>query len=413
MLNPRTIQEIALFSGLPPDELKYLADKFNLLEFPAGTEIIQEGYRSDQLYIILSGTVEIFKSGGSPEEHFIASRGAGTLLGELGMFDQDGQHTASVRAVEALQVVAVARGEFEALLRRQPELAYNLVRTMSNRLAQSESKTVTDLREKNRRLAEAYQQLKEAQEQLVEQEKLAHELEIARQIQQTILPEDLPTLPGYEFGALISPARAVGGDFYDFIPLSNQRLGIVVGDVSDKGIPAALFMALAYSLLRSEARRHQQPGAALAAVNRALRDIDVARMYVTLIFGILDCQTGELNFARAGHPLPVVLEQSGERVRLEGSVGQPLGILTKPRLDLQTVQIPTGGMVLLFTDGVTEASNLADLLYENSTFLSDLRACMALPAQQVCQEIFTQVMAHTGSPRQQDDITFVCIKRTG
>jgi Serine phosphatase RsbU, regulator of sigma subunit len=118
------------------------------------------------------------------------------------------------------------------------------VRVLSLRLEQHQNRTIRDLQEKNLQLTQAYEQLKAAQAHLIEKEKMERELEVARGIQQSMVPRKLPHLPGFDFGARMMPARAVGGDFFDFIPLSESTLGIVIGDVSDKGVPAALFMAL-------------------------------------------------------------------------------------------------------------------------------------------------------------------------
>jgi serine phosphatase RsbU (regulator of sigma subunit) len=128
----------------------------------------------------------------------------------------------------------------------------------------------------------------------------------------SVLPETLPDLPGYEFGALMIPARAVGGDFYTFFQLPKNRLGIVVGDVSDKGVPAALFMALTYSLIRAEAVRTSSPVQAFRKVNQHLLQMNSSSMFVTMVYGILDCGNGEFRFARAGHhPLISWMEKAG------------------------------------------------------------------------------------------------------
>lgn len=410
MVEHQLIRTIPLFTGLPQQEIQYLAKNFQLLSCPEQEELIHEGSSSDRFFILLEGIVDIVKAAGTDSERTVATRGPGSLIGEMSIFSLDGLHTASVRAASPVKLLAMKRGSFESLLKRQPDLAYDLARTMSSRLVQSENSAIIELREKNRRLAQAYQELKEAQARLVEQEKLEHELEIARQIQHSILPKSLPEVPGYEFGALISPARAVGGDFYDFIPLAENRLGIVVGDVSDKGIPAALFMSLVYSQMRSEARRHLKPGAVLAAVNRSLNEIDVVRMYVTMVYGILELEAGRFTFARAGHPLPIVLDEGHQPLTLSEGIGQPLSMLAKPRFDEQSVLIPQGGSIMLFTDGVTEASDAQDILYETDAFLHDLHKYVNCSAQEVCDRIFADVIAHSGSGPQQDDITLLCIK---
>jgi len=144
-----------------------------------------------------------------------------------------------------------------------------------------------DLQEKNRQLAQAYEELKAAQAQLIEKEKLESELKIAREIQRNILPRSKPQISGLDFGMLIEPMASVGGDFFDYIELDQERVGLVVGDVSDHGVPAAIFMALTYSLLRAEALRATSPGETLRAVNRQLLNMNSSSMFVTVLYGIL------------------------------------------------------------------------------------------------------------------------------
>jgi phosphoserine phosphatase RsbU/P len=410
MLDHRFIQSYPLFNALPEHEIDFLARKLQLIDIPENTVLIHEGRSTEQFFILLEGVVDIIKSAGTPDERHLASRGPGTLLGEMSIFSPDHLATATVQAICPLRLLEMKRADFESLLTRQPGLAYHMVRTMTSRFVQSENNTIAELRKINSQLAQAYEELKAAQERLVEQEKLEHELEIARQIQRSILPKAQPVIAGYDFGVLISPARAVGGDFYDFIPLNNRQHGIVIGDVSDKGIPAALFMSMVYSQMRTEARRHRTPGAVLSAVNRSLLEIGVARMYVTLVYGILDCEGGHFSFARAGHPVPVVLDQDCQFVPLKEGIGQPLAMLDQPRFDEQSVKLPAGGALFLFTDGVTEASDLQDNLYESQGFVDDIRHVIDRPAQEICEYLFERVVEHSGAGPQQDDVTLLCIK---
>jgi CRP-like cAMP-binding protein len=154
-----------------------------------------------------------------------------------------------------VQLLELTRPDFEALLQRQPTLAFEMVRMMSLRLSVSHDASMRDV---GRQLSQAYHDLQAAQAKLIEQEKFERDLALARDIQERMLPRTLPYLDGCEFGARMVPARIVGGDFFDFIPLSAETLGVVVADVCGKGMPAALYMALCRGLLRAEV---SQPGA--------------------------------------------------------------------------------------------------------------------------------------------------------
>ena len=277
------LSSIPLFASLPRQEIEHLAANLQTRHFPAGAIILHEGRSSQSCFIVEEGRVEIIKSLGTSDERILAVRETGTLLGEMSLFIQSKEHTASVRALTPLTMLEITQKEFDALLHRQPGIVYEIARLMSQRLNESEDLTILDLREKNRQLTQAYEELKAAHEQIVEKELLEKELQIARRIQQSILPQVIPQYETLQCCALMVPARAVGGDFYDFIPFEDGLVGVVVGDVSDKGVPAALFMGLTYSLVRAEASQGISPGETLRRVNRHLLDINVTNMFVTLV----------------------------------------------------------------------------------------------------------------------------------
>ncbi len=402
---------IPLFAALPEEELASLAENLPALEAPAGTLLLHEGEASACCYIHVEGEVEIVKSAGSPDERVLGRRAPGGILGELSLFSAEGRHTASVRALSPLRLLVMSRADFDAMLQRHPSAAYHSMRLVSQRLEQTENETILELRAKNRLLTQAYEELKAAQERLVEKEKLEREMEIARQIQRSILPAAPPRLERYEIGVQLTPAAAVGGDFYDFIPLGGGKLGVLLGDVSDKGVPAALFVSLVYSLVRAEARRHAAPAAVLLAVNRVLMEINVSRMYVTLVYATLDQASGAIALARAGHPRPFLLDAAGEALALREQPGQPLGMLREPVLDEQTFTLPPGGALLLFTDGIPEASSAQEEAFGEERLLRSLREAAPLAAQAICQRLFDQASAFIAPQAQQDDLTVLCIKR--
>jgi len=176
---------------------------------------------------------------------------------------------------------------------------------------------------------------------------LEREMEIARQTQMDILPDKMPVQAGYDFGSLIIPSRAVGGDFFDFIQLEDGRMGIVIGDISDKGLPAALYMCLTYSLIRSEAGRVKDPGMVLRNVNRYLINMYKLDMFVTILYAVLDFNTGVVEYARAGHTLPIVCDAAAGYIDRRMGEGQPLGLFDDLNIDQQEFTIPEGGMVLV------------------------------------------------------------------
>jgi len=405
------IHTIELFASLPYEEVERLARMSRLRAFSGGEIIYKEDVRDDHFFIVQKGLVEIIKAIGTPDERKIAVRKVGDLVGEMSLFSRDGGHTASVRAYGPVELLEIPLTAFDELLQRHPLLAYEIVRILSMRLENAQNQTILDLQEKNQELTQAYQDLKAAQAQIIEKEKLERELEIARQIQQSILPEDRPELPGFDFGVLMTPARAIGGDFYDWLPKQKEQLGVVAGDVSDKGVPAALYMALTYSLLHAEAQHRGSPGSALRVVNRLLLEINVASMYVTLLYGILDLQNARFDYVRAGHTLPILLEADGKPLEIQMNVGQPLGLIPNPIFDKQSLFLPPGAVLLVYSDGITEAADPQEREFGYQRLQRSLQEERKAPAQEICEQLREQVIRHTGSSVQQDDLTLLCIKR--
>jgi CRP-like cAMP-binding protein len=329
-MKEQLIHAIPIFAELPSGEIEQLAQNLRPRVVSEGTVLMKEDESGEDLFIILDGEVEIIKALGTGDERLLAVREASTFLGEMSFFSEDGRHTASVRAKTALQVLEMSRSDFNGLLNRHPPMAYGLVRTLSQRLDESEDLTIEDLRRKNRELLRAYKELEAAQEQIIEKERMEQELEVARDIQMSILPRDLPDIPCFGFGSLIEPMAAVGGDFFDVIPLGDEKLGIVAGDVSDHGVPAALFMAMTVTLIRAASRRIDSPIEVLQSVNRNLLEMNDHGMFVTILYGIMDCATREFEYARAGHTLPMMVDSQGDLVDMAHDSGQLLGLFTDP-----------------------------------------------------------------------------------
>ena len=240
---------------------------------------------------------------------------------------------------------------------------------------------------------------------------LEREMELARQTQQSILPMQLPRNPGYDFGSLVIPARAVGGDFYDFIPLNDRQLCIVIGDVSYKGLPAALFMSLTFSLVRVEAERTDDPLKILHSVNRILLKMNAPGIFITLLCGVLDFETGLFKYARAGHLPPILLDRVGNFTDIPMDEGQPLGIFADFKIDQQQFWLPAGGLVLLFSDGLNEAVDSRGVEFGFDRIRQELTVYRQENAQLICEKLWLAVQSFSGPGLHQDDFTTVVIKR--
>lgn len=412
-MNPEILTPFPLFANLPANEIDALLEILQVHEFQPGAVIFDEGSLTQFLYGVIDGEVEIVKSLGTPDERVMALRQRGALLGEMSLFNKSGSHTAGLRARTPLTMMSIPVVAFESLACCSPGIAYELAKTLSARLEESENLTIHDLREKNRQLTQAYEELKAAQAAIIEKEKLEHELQIASEIQRGVLPEELPVCAGLDFGALMIPARQIGGDFYDFIPLDDRHIGVVVGDVCDKGVPAALFMTLTYSLLRAEAFRQTDPGVTLRAVNQNLLQINHSNQFVTLLYGVLDCATRQFHYVRAGHPSPLVLDGEYRPVEVPHGVGQPLGLFDNPRLDEQIIPIPPGGVLLIYSDGLSETVEDCKTAAALPELCSSLLSGQNLTAQAICDRLWQTVGHSPDTFHVQDDFTIVSLKNQG
>jgi serine phosphatase RsbU (regulator of sigma subunit) len=407
------LRQVPLLAPLPSDELEGLAAAARAATYAPGDLLLREGCADDHLCILTEGEAEVVKALGSADERRLAICQPGALLGELSLFSPDGAHIASVRALTPVGTLHVPRGAFDALLQRQPGLAQAMMRLLCQRLDDAEHITIRDLREKNRQLAQAYRELEAAQAQLVEAERLERELEIARDIQRSMLPTSLPVIPGYDLGALMVPARLVGGDFYDALTLDDQRTALLVGDVCGKGVPAALFMAQCFSLLHAEAGRGLSPGETLRSVNRHLQAVSSSGLYVTLIYAILDRASGRLSYARAGHPPLQVLSPGGELVSLPRQAGQMLGLFDEPLVDEGSVELAPGGLALMYSDGLTESLDAQGEEFNPQQIGQALVALPQAGAQSLCAVLWDRVQQRAPEAGAQDDFTVLALRRTG
>jgi len=405
------LTQIPLFKTLPDSELEHLAATLTVRKYPPGSVVLREGESGDRFYIIIEGKVEAIKAMGSSEERVLGIRGPRQFIGELGLINRDRLRSASVRAIDQVKLWEMTHAEFDALLARQPAMAYEVVRVLAERLVASETATIHDLREKNQRLAEMYTELQAAQAQIIEKEKLEHELQVAYQIQISILPRSLPQVDGYDFGAAMVPARVVGGDFYDIFELYGDRVGIMIGDVADKGMPSAIYMARAHALLYAELNRDSSPVAVLKRVNRYLCQISATPLFVTVLLGILDTCSGEFHYGRGGHELPILANEIGQIKRFSFDQGQLLGMLDDPVIDEQRIIIPAGGTVLLYTDGAVDGRNPQGISFGLNGVMETLQSIYSQSAAEICASFLNTISTYQQGSPQDDDITLVVIKR--
>ncbi|MFZ5821209.1 MAG: PP2C family protein-serine/threonine phosphatase, partial [Chloroflexota bacterium] len=244
----------------------------------------------------------------------------------------------------------------------------------------------------------------------VVRERLETEVQLARQIQQTFIPETLPARSGWDLAARWWTARQVGGDFYDALELPGGRIGLFIADVADKGIPAALFMALTRTLVRAAVAETGSPAQALRRVNDLLIPDTRQGMFVTAVYAVLDPQDGRLVYANAGHNPPLWLRRDGTLTRLTRT-GMALGVLEGTAIDENTIELESGDCLLLYTDGLSESFSPGGELFGEERIIAALQSVQAESAERILQAIEDSLMAFVGDEVQADDLTMLLARR--
>lgn len=241
--------------------------------------------------------------------------------------------------------------------------------------------------------------------------KAAQELAVAKHVQEGLLPQAPPHIPGWQIAARLEPARETSGDFYDFIPLAGGCWGLVIADVADKGAGAALFMALSRTLIRAGADRHpEQPELALGEANRHILADTHTGLFVTAFYGLLDPAAGTLTYCNAGQHPPYLLRAAGAGETLDRT-GLPLGILEEERWEQRRITLAPGDMLLLYSDGVSDATTSDGSRYGRPRLLRTATSHLGQTAEEVLQAVLDDVHAFVGSAPQLDDVTLMVLAR--
>ena len=309
------------------------------------------------------------------------------------------------RAGVKLLVPLVSQGELIGLLNLGPRLS-------QQEYSADDRKLLSDLATQTAPAVRVAQLVRQQQLEAKERERIEQELRVASLIQQTLLPKALPELPGYEVAAYYQPAREVGGDFYDFMALDDGRLGLVVGDVTDKGVPAALVMATTRTMLRAAAQRLLSPGEVLKRVNDVLVQDIPPNMFVTCLYAILEPDTGRLLYANAGHDLPyrrrAGRSEGAEELRARG---MPLGLMPGMEYEEKEIVVEKGESVLFYSDGLVEAHDPGREMF-GFPRLQGLVGTHRSGGSSLVSFLLSELARFTGEGwEQEDDITIVTLDR--
>lgn len=408
-MSTNLLSKIPVFNDLPEADQLHLQNTLQVKALKPGEILFREGEVGEHFYIVINGELEILLGIGTEDELILNIIGPGEYLGEMSLIVPGGERTATARAKGNVKLFAMSRDEFNTLLEQHPMLVQSMVHVLSERLGSTNEATFRDLREKNQQLQKAFDELKAAQEQLIEKERLERELEVAADIQMSILPDDLPEPPRFDFGARIDPARQVGGDFYDFFRIGENKMAVLIGDVADKGVPSAIFMARAHALIAAEADTIENPADVMRRVNFHITRLEKAAQFVTVLYGILNVDTAEFTYARAGHEPPLLVMPDGSVERLPHQPGMALGLWEDIVLDEQTISLPPGSILVLYTDGMTDCRNPQGEPFGLERIQRSLYSCPGSSAQVVCDHLLQKLKDYQGGARQDDDVTLVAV----
>lgn len=242
------------------------------------------------------------------------------------------------------------------------------------------------------------------------------DLSTAARIQQSILPRCFPAFPNrneFAIYAEMHPAKDIGGDFYDFFLIDDTHLGFVIGDVSGKGIPAAIYMAVARTMIKGIASQILDPAECLSRVNTMLIPESDASTFVTVFYGVLETNTGVIHYCNGGHNLPYIVRHTSEVAQLEDTAGILLGKIEPFQFGTQTVQLHPGDRVILYTDGVTEAMNEMKDLYQEERLLQYLSRHTPDVLEKLVRGIIVDLLKYIGRANQSDDITLLSLEYKG
>lgn len=335
----------------------------------------------------------------------------GIILSDINMPEMDGltllAKVNELRKPSLKTVIVSAYGDMENIRTAMNRGAYDFV---------TKPVDFTDLETTIRKTIGDLEQLRNAQKEHDQLVAIQQDLSVARNIQQAILPKVFPPFPNrtdFEIFASMNAAKEVGGDFYDFFLIDNDRLGFVMADVSGKGVPAAIFMAVSRTLLKATALKGLPAGECLNHVNNLLCPESISSMFVTIFYGILDLSTGEVSYANGGHNPPYILRKEGAVEELELTGGIALGIMDDLPYNVKSVNLKPGDGLFLFTDGVTEAFNAADELYSEAQLEEKLRSVTGKSTEEIVKFIANDVHEYSTGVQQSDDITILSVKYYG
>lgn len=456
-VNPSAQFPSASLAAFAPDESSQRAwlESLEAVSLLPGEVLFRESDAADAMFLIESGMLAVVLEVEGAGRSELRRLGAGQFLGEMALYRSE-LRTATVEAVGEVKLWRLTAEKLREVEQRHPHLAIALHRHVASLLAERVSFSNMELKEPLARLAHALrglatsdfsdtgwdrsgvaqearrgdevgavaqameflvshlqQHIAALKQQTAAREAIESELRIAGEIQSSLLPPPLSAAERQrvDFAAFIKPAREAGGDLYDGFFLPDGRFFTLVGDVSGKGVSAALFMALAAMAVRTLAPKLSDPGELLAQVNLLLCERNQTMQFVTACAVFFDPASGELTWANAGHPLAAVISAAGSIQWLEGPRAAPLGVFEETQYLTQRRVLAPLETLLVYSDGVSEAMDAQSALFGDERIQHCLSGAAIIDSAQTVERVVTAVLAHQAEAPQADDITLVALRR--
>ncbi|MEM1360993.1 MAG: SpoIIE family protein phosphatase [Pseudomonadota bacterium] len=417
------------FKPLPDAALLHLAMNCTINQGTDGQRLFTEGEDGDFAYLVIAGEVSVHVIS-AEHDTTIATVGPGGLVGEIAAF-ANVPRTASVTAKGDTSLLKIDQANIRDVLKQSPDAAMGIIADLGRRLA-SNNETMAMLTQAAKSLAEGdYRpmQLGRLQnaarrfrhfaevfdglaQEITEKRLRTEEMRTAAEIQNSFLPN--PITDGlfrdrFDVAAIMQAAKQVGGDYYDYFMIDSETIGFAVGDVSGKGVPAAMFMSVTRTMLKALAREGGDAGDVVTRVNNLLAEDNDEGTFVTLVFARLNLDTGELDFAVAGHEELFFIDKDGGLSKWD-ALGPAMGLFEGPEFETHRTEITPGTSIVMVTDGVTEAFNASRELYGSKRLKALIDHLKNETAQAIVDGIYADVLDYADGHPQSDDITCLALR---
>ncbi len=374
-----------VFHGLDANAIEELRLVGQMREYDPSFILTRQGEVGDKFYVIMSGKIAITQRLDDGTELMLGTLGKGKYFGEMSLLDNS-PRVATCTTLTQTKMLELTKDEFNRLVKSSPAIAYAIMTRVLRNLRANDVRALDALLSKTKELEKTNNELKAAQNALLESERYKREFELAAELQRDLLPTTLAAKGKFSFEAFLG-AKEASGDFYDVIDLDGEHVGILMGDVADQGVNASMFMAVTRSLFVVESKRSLSPMAVTQAVHEDLLHLSHSNnMFVMAFYGVLHCPTGMFSYVVAGQERPFITRQPNVIGQLQGR-GNYLGLSQSIHLEERRIRLVEGDRLVLFTDGVVDITNENGETYSRDRLQKAIHAHRNLAVNEMMEQI--------------------------